>query len=52
VPDSSKYLKEAISIQAEYKNNDDTITDEAELLRGCLNALVAIAQILYGGVPD
>jgi len=51
MPQSDEYLKKAIAVQHDY-STAHLVTDEAELLRGCLAALVAIAQILYGGAPD
>ncbi len=49
--DTRDYMNAAERIALDY-DSASLASDEAELLRGCLYALVAIARIQYGGTPD
>ena len=46
--DTEGCIGRAVSVAEQY-NHVELVTDEAELLRGCLFALIAIAQIQWGG---
>lgn len=46
--DMYEHMQKAETILQEYQTHDSTITDEAELLRGCLHALIALTKHFYG----
>lgn len=46
-----EYLGKAESVSIEYAGAHP-VTDEAELLRGCLYALVAIGRMIYDAGSD